>query len=392
MYTKVFFALMLSNASLRVATLMLVTLVPLYALDIGLSPLEVGLTTTLYFGAAALARPLSGWLVDTRGRWPIMFIGVILLTLASGMYLLTIPAALFLTLRAVQGVGFSLNSTASNALASDMIPRERLAEGLGILGLEQTVVQIFAPWLALILIASYDYETAFAVVVGCCVANLLLRIPLAKTAKALETTRRQQPKPAQTQRKFWTKIVEPDAWRPASVMFFFMMGNTCVGTFLAASALSREISNVGLFFVASGVALAISRLLIGPLQRHLSLLKVVALGIALSGVSMLCMYLATGTWGLILAGVLYGLGVGVVTPSMNAITVLAARSQARGRASATLFLAMDTGMALGAWALGYVAVVQNMHTTFLWAAGSMAIALFWLVWLARTGRLRTRRI
>lgn len=149
---------------------------------------------------------------------------------------------------------------------------------------------------------------------------------------------------------------------------------------------------MGLFFVASGVALAISRLLIGPLQRHLSLLKVVALGIALSGVSMLCMYLATGTWGLILAGVLYGLGVGVVTPSMNAITVLAARSQARGRASATLFLAMDTGMALGAWALGYVAVVQNMHTTFLWAAGSMAIALFWLVWLARTGRLRTRRI
>lgn len=388
MYTRVFFALMLSNASLRIATLMLVTLVPLYALDIGLSALEVGLTTTLYFGAAALARPVSGWLVDSRGRWPIMFLGVILLTLATGMYLLSIPAALFLTLRAVQGVGFSLNSTAANALASDMIPRERLAEGLGILGLEQTVVQIFAPWLALFLVAAYDFETAFAVVVGCCLLNLLLRLPLAKTAKALELARSKQLRSLPRQSKFWGKIVEPQAWRPASVMMFYMMGNTCVGTFLAASALSRGIGNVGLFFVASGVALAISRVLIGPAQRRLSLLKVVAVGIVFSGVSLVCMYLAADTWGLIGAGILYGLGVGVVTPSMNATTVMAASAQSRGQASATLYLAMDVGMALGAWGLGYVAIFQGMDATFLWAAGSMAAALFWLIWLARSGQLR----
>lgn len=387
MYTRVFFALMLSNASLRVATLMLVTLVPLYALDIGLSALEVGLTTTLYFGAAALARPVSGWLVDSRGRWPIMFVGVALLTVASGMYLLTIPAALFLVLRAVQGVGFSLNSTATNTLATDMIPRERLAEGLGILGLEQTVVQILAPWMALILVTTYNYEIAFAVVVGCCLINLLLRIPLAKPAKALEATRRRQPKPRPVPGSAWGKIVEPDSWRPASVMLFFMMGNTCVGTFLAASALGRGINNVGLFFVASGVALAISRLLIGPVQRRFSLLQVVATGILLSGISMVCMYYAADTWGLIGAGAIYGLGVGVVTPSMNAMTVMAARPQARGRASATLFLAMDTGMALGAWALGYIAVIYSMEVTFLWAAGSVLLAMFWLLWLARSGRL-----
>lgn len=387
MYTRVFFALMFSNASLRVATLMLVTLVPLYALDIGLSPLEVGLTTTLYFGAAALTRPVSGWLVDSRGRWSIMFVGVILLTLASGMYLLSIPAALFLTLRAIQGVGFSLNSTATNALATDIIPRERLAEGLGILGLEMTVVQIFAPWLALFLLTNYNYEIAFAVVVGCCVVNLLLRIPLAKAAKALEAVRRNQPRSRQKQGKIWAKIVEPDAWRPASIMFFFMMGNTCVGTFLAASALSRGIEDVGLFFIASGVCLAISRLLIGPAQRRFSLLKVVAAGIALSAVSLVCMYFVADTWGLIGAGLLYGLGLGVVTPSMNAMTVMSARSDARGRASATLYLAMDVGMALGAWALGYVAMFYNMHVTFLWAAGSLLMALIWLIWLARSGRL-----
>ena len=112
MYTRVFFALMLSNASLRIATMMLVTLVPLYAFDLGLSPVQVGLTSTLYFATAALTRPLSGWLVDSRGRWVIMLLGVALFTAATGLYLLSLPVWLFLALRAVQGAGFSLNGTA----------------------------------------------------------------------------------------------------------------------------------------------------------------------------------------------------------------------------------------------------------------------------------------
>lgn len=59
------------------------------------------------------------------------------------------------------------------------------------------------------------------------------------------------------------QLVEKDAWRPATVMLCFMFGTTCVNTFLAAYGQQQGLGNVGLFFVASGVALAISRLLMG---------------------------------------------------------------------------------------------------------------------------------
>ncbi|MGO2068350.1 MULTISPECIES: MFS transporter [Glutamicibacter] len=108
MYSRTFFALMLSNASLRVATMMLVALVPLYAFDLGLSPAEVGLTSTLYFATAALSRPLAGWLVDAKGRWMAMLLGASFFTIGTGLHLLSLPVRHFLALRALQGAGFSL--------------------------------------------------------------------------------------------------------------------------------------------------------------------------------------------------------------------------------------------------------------------------------------------
>lgn len=181
---------MFSNASLRIATMMLVTLVPLYAFDLGLNAMQVGLTSTLYFATAALTRPVSGWLVDTRGRWVVMLLGVGIFTVATGLYLLSIPAWLFLALRAFQGAGFSLNGTAVSTLATDLIPEKKLAEGLGILSLEQTVVTIFAPWLALTLRVHAGYEVAFGVALVCCGLNFLLRFALAKEAKAIDAGRR----------------------------------------------------------------------------------------------------------------------------------------------------------------------------------------------------------
>lgn len=390
MYTRVFFALMLSNASLRIATMMLVTLVPLYAFDLGLSPVQVGLTSTLYFATAALTRPLSGWLVDSRGRWVIMLLGVALFTAATGLYLLSLPVWLFLALRAVQGAGFSLNGTAVSTLATDIIPEKKLAEGLGILSLEQTVVTIFAPWLALTLRIHAGYEVAFAVALGCCVLNFLVRMALAKEAKAIDARRRAKAStiPGRNRSGFHLKnLVEKDSWRPATVMLCFMFGSTSVSTFLAAYALSQGMENIGLFFVMSGLMLAVSRLLIGTMRKVLSLTGIVVGGVVLNVGAMLCIYFADGLGLLLVAGALFGFSTGVVSPSMNSISVLSARPEARGRASATYFFALDVSTALGAWILGTIAALWTLREAFLTSAAIVALSLLLIMWLYRTGRM-----
>lgn len=376
---------MFSNASLRVATMMLVALVPLYAFDLGLSATEVGLTSTLYFGAAALSRPLSGWLVDNKGRWAIMLLGVSLFTFATGLYLLSLPVWLFLSLRALQGAGFSLNGTAVGTLATDIIPEKKLAEGLGILSLEQTVVTIIAPGMALTLRQVAGYEVAFGVALGFCLLNLLLRLALAKPAKEVE--RRRQASMRAPARLNLKQLVEKDAWRPSTVMLCFMFGTTCVNTFLAAYGLQQGMENVGLFFVASGVALAISRLLMGWLRKRLSLTSIVCFGVLFSAGSMGCIYYGQSMGMLIAAGICFGFGAGVVSPAMNSIAVLSARPEARGQASATYYFALDVSTAVGAWVLGVIASVYSMRDVFAVSGAMVLSSLFLILWLHRTQRL-----
>lgn len=390
MYNWTFFALMLSNASLRVATMMLVALVPLYAFDLGLSPVQVGLTSTLYFATAALCRPLAGWLVDTKGRWLIMLLGVVLFTLATGLYLLSLPVWLFLALRALQGAGFSLNGTAVGTLATDIIPEKKLAEGLGILSLEQTAVTIFAPGLALTLREIAGYETAFGVALAFCLMNFLLRIPLAKPAKEVEIRRRASMSSA-THRGI-LQLVEKDAWRPATVMLCFMFGTTCVNTFLAAYGLQQGLGNVGLFFVASGIALAVSRLLMGWLRRRMSLTMIVCFGVLFSTASMALIYFAASMPMLIVSGACFGFGAGVVSPAMNSISVLSAKPEARGKASATYFFALDVSTAAGAWILGLVASAASMRDVFAVSGVMVLSSLLLILWLHRTQRLPRKGI
>lgn len=376
---------MLSNASLRVATMMLVTLVPLYAFDLGLSATQIGLTSTLYFATAALSRPLAGWLVDAKGRWTIMLLGVSLFTIATGLFLLSLPVWLFLALRAVQGAGFSLNGTAVATLATDIIPEKNLAEGLGILSLEQTVVTIFAPGLALTLRQTAGYEVAFGVALAFCLLNFLLRLALAKPAKEVEKQRKIEAlAPARIDLK---QLVEKDAWRPSTVMLCFMFGTTSVNTFLAAYGIQQGIENVGPFFVASGIALAISRLLMGWLRKRLSLTSIVCFGVLFSTASMSLIYYAHSMTMLIAAGACFGFGAGVVSPAMNSISVLSAKPEARGRASATFFFALDVSTAVGAWVLGIVASVLSMRSAFAVSGLIVFSSLFLIWWLHRTERL-----
>ncbi|MFT4212914.1 MAG: MFS transporter [Microbacterium sp.] len=385
---------MASNACLRASSFMLMTLVPVYVMDNGFSAADAGLTTTLYMGAAVLMRPVAGSLVDRRGRWIAMTIGAVAFTVASGLLPLATPLWLFLVVRAIQGLGFSLNGTAVMTLATDIIPERRLAQGIGLLGLEQTIVQMFAPWLALELRAVAGYAVAFLVVFAFGVLNLLLRIPLAATSRRVDRERRErilvrEDDPLrQTRVPLWHRVVERDAWRVSSVMFFVMFGTTSVNSFLAAYAIARGIENAGFFFTASGLAVAVSRVLLVPLGRRFGQLKVVMPGIVTVSLAMLVIVWAPGLPQLIVAGLLYGLGTGMIAPGLNTLAILGASRRNRGRASSTFYMAMDLGNALGAAALGVVASASGLGSAFVVSsvvvvvAGLVLALQWWRGWVS----------
>jgi predicted MFS family arabinose efflux permease len=91
--------------------------------------------------------------------------------------------------------------------------------------------------------------------------------------------------------------------------------------------------------------------------------------------SMLGMYSSANLAVLLLSGVLFGLGMGMVQPELNSLAVLAVRDERRGLANSTFFMAMDFGMAAGAYAMGALADQAGMGSIFLAGAGFSILTL-----------------
>ncbi|BBB00305.1 hypothetical protein RVR_7310 [Actinacidiphila reveromycinica] len=417
-FTLPFVSLMTANGLLRICTYMLITVVPLYALHNGLSLTEAGLTTTFYMAAALVVRPLSGRLVDARGRFVVMLLGSVLYFVATGLYVLALPVWLLLAVRALQGLGFSFNGTAVMTLATDLIPESRMSEGIGYLGIEQTVAQIFAPWLALTVVNAYGYRAAFVVVFVLAGVNLLVRLPLGRVAKqhrragsgsgsgrGIEgagdagagavpgadagagavpvvgaapedgpvvpvasgaAAGRAAPEP------WWNRLVDRDAARPAAIMFFIMSGVAAVNTFLAAYTTGRGIADSGLFFTASGIMLAAARIAGGRLQRRFGTTPTITAGILSVAAGLLLVRWSPDLAVLMAGGACYGWGMGTAQPGMSALAVLVADKSRRGLANSTFFMAMDLSQAVDAAALGALAGLAGTGSVFLASAALVA--------------------
>ena len=394
--------IMVADLLLRVCITMQGTLFPLYMIERGFSTTVAGLTTTAFMIVALAVRPLSGRLVDSKGRIHVITVGAVTYFLASGFYLFQIPAWLFLTVRGVQGFGFSFYGTALMTLATDTIPKSRMSEGIGYLGLTRTIAGAFPPLLALALKDAYGYQATYTIIFILASSTLLSGCTLNTSKKRAQasdhdTDRRSVKKVEDSdtlsQRgkgvPVWEKIVDKDALKSSSIMLLIMFVNSSVGTFMVAHAIDNGISNPGLFFTANAAATALARVSVGKLSQKFGSVAVLAPGLVLTCLSMIGIYSSADVAALTVSGILFGLGMGMVQPELNSLAVLATRDERRGLANATFFMAMDLGTAVGAYAMGLLAHYAGLGSTFLAGATLTAITLFGYLLLERKGCLHT---
>ena len=391
-FTTEFINIVVADLMIRICSYMQATLLPLYILEQGYSPALAGLTTSVFMLMSILSRPASGNMVDTRGRYLVMMIGSLAYCLATGFYLFAIPISFLLVIRAVQGFGFSFNGTALMTMATDIIPEQKLSEGIGYLGLTQTIAQAFAPAFALALSNAYGYEFSLKLVFAVTVLNLLTRFPLKAIDKRLlgaaakhDDKAANHNEPIQKQSGAKLRIIDKDAWKPSLIMVFVVFAASGVGTFLLAFAVQRGINNPGMFFTASALSVAAARLTVGKIHNRFGSAVVLVPGFILFIISLLLIFSATNLMLLIIAGICYGLGIGVMVPEVNTLAILAAEKENRGLANSTVFMAMDLGMALGAVSLGIFADCNGFASIFLLCAGVVFATLLAYLFLLRTG-------
>ena len=144
---------------------------PLYIARLGGSTTQAGVITTAYVLAAVAIRPVSGILADRSGRVKQMVAGAVICAVTCALYGFTGMIPLLILIRAANGIGFGAMSTCAGASVADVVPKKRLAEGIGYSGMASTLAQAVAPGIALALIpgdAIGEYRTLFILSAGIC--------------------------------------------------------------------------------------------------------------------------------------------------------------------------------------------------------------------------------
>lgn len=359
---------------------------PVYVISIGRTAADAGLTVGLFALAAMIGRPFWGLILDRMRKSMIYLLGA--LTFGAGCAMLVFPSQLdslkyLLVARFIQGIGFSSLTTSAGAMIADILPRDRLAEGIGYYSLSGTVSNAIGPILALTVASQAGYLAMFRVQLGLTVLTILLILPLKKINPAeLASIHHPEPsaappaaaKPDRMQRSFWLAIVEPSALPFAGLMLGLAVVVGGVQTFLPVLTTSRQLGSTGLYFaIQAGAVLAIrlfyNRLVQAYHLHHLIQFSIILIAAGM-GVILVPHALAYYT-----SAIFYGLGFGFIYPVLNALILENCPPAKRGQANATFFLSMDLGIGAGSILLGYLARQLNTEAVFIVSVGLSLLTL-----------------
>ncbi|MCL6635609.1 MAG: MFS transporter, partial [Peptococcaceae bacterium] len=307
-----------------------------------------GLAMGVFLLAAVLFRPFAGRSVDKRDRRGIFLFGSAVFFLSALAFNLAPVLAVLLTARFVQGIGWAYCNTAAGTLASDIIPKSRLAEGMGYYGLSLCVAMGIGPDLALFLSRRYSFQVMFYACAGFVFASFLLALFMRHRRAGGSNN----PMPTG---KALLLLLEKQALPPSLVMFFIASGYAAVISFLALYGQHRRVADIGLFFTAYAAVMIFSRPFFGRLADRKGYSIVLIPGIILCTLTVVIIYFAHSLPVFILAGLVYGIGFGAVMPPTQALSVMNVPPERRGAATATYFLFLDLGLGIGSVLWGLVA-------------------------------------
>ena len=173
LWTGSFLRICLVNLFIFVNFHALLPTFPFFVTYLGGDAVTIGLATALFSIASIVSRPFVGWLIDTRGRYAILVLGLIGMTLIPMGYFVSAGIATAVILRTAHGVFHAASSNASSTWVTDIIPHKRMGEGLGMYGLSMAISTAVAPALGLAVMNAWGFRPLFAIAALTALAALL---------------------------------------------------------------------------------------------------------------------------------------------------------------------------------------------------------------------------
>jgi MFS family permease len=307
-----------------------------------------GLIIALFTLTAGISRPFSGRLTDTLGRVPVMAVGSIVCFVCGILYPVLGTVSGFLFLRLIHGFSTGFKPTATAAYVADIVPRERWGEALGLHGLCFSIGMALGPAIG----SSIKlYSSMNMLFYASSVFALLSIVILMNMKETLKHKQRFSLRILKISRK---DIIALEVLPAAIVTFLSYMAYGVILTLIPDWSQHLGIANKGLFFMVFTITSVMIRFGAGKASDKYGRLRLIAIGLFLLIISLVIVGFSTSIAGFLAGAALYGVSTGIVSPALNAWTVDMSFPEHRGKAMATMYIALEAGIGLGALFAGWV--------------------------------------
>lgn len=370
LWTKDFILLLLiTTLSMTAITTQMGTL-PLLVAQIGGSKAISGAIVGVLGIAALFVRFPIGLMLDKYGRKILLLIGLLILVIDFTLlnFLQTL-LSLFL-LRLVQGVGNSVQATASATMTADLIPKERLTIGLGYFSIAQSVPSAIGPLIGLTVVQNYGFESLFRVALVLTIIAFILSLFVNESLLVRETI---------PQTEVDTSLLKnPGVIFPSLIMFMIYLAQAGVVAFIAQLALERGILGAGYYFTLMSLVSVTVRLCFSSILFRLKRSLVIHVSIFFIIIAYGNIVFASSIIYLLISAILFGIGIANLMPLMNTIVLQSVSDSQTGKATAIFMLSLDVAYGGGAVIWGIIASVFGFEWMYFFCAMSGVIA--WLIY------------
>lgn len=370
LWTKDFTLIIIINFLVFMNHLMILSTFPFYIEYLGGSETVAGLAAALFSIVAVVFRPVIGWMLDNGKRKTILIIGLCGMALMPIGYLALSAMFLAFVCRMVHGASLAFSNTSTSTIATDIIPRSRFAEGMGMFGLATALATACAPALGLALMDSMGFTTLFLFaaisIVIALILFLILRVPEIKVVHKPFTVK---------------GLLDKDALPASFTALIFMLTYGALENFTAKFAAEQNLPSGGIFFAIMAVALLITRLSAGKVtdQRGEGIFAYTC------NIAMLVAFLLMGLFPNIvtylLSAVLAGFGFGGLEPALQSMAVAIAPPERRGSANSTFLCAYDIGIGVGGGIAGsLITAVGYNHMFVIMSIFNILSIVIYMAW------------
>lgn len=353
-WNRRFILLFITNLLVLAAFYASIPIIPIYCQEIGITGSKIGIVLTAMSVATILFRPVAGYLLDNFNRYRVYLLFLALFCLSFPAFIAFPIFGVLIIIRLYMGAVYSVCGSATMTLAGDVLPVQKITEGISRFAFTVSIGMAVGPYVGLQVQSHMSSKASFLTIFGISVAALI----------CVSCCRIQYPKVARKKFSIRDSIYTPALPFMFNMMFLMIPYGAVIAyssIFAQEKGLSAYLPYFYIFLVLGMLVSKLSTQKMIDAGRHKILVCLSLIVLILTMLSYL--FMSTGIH-LLVSGFLFGLGYGILQPLFQSFVTGTTDAPKRGVANATYMLSYDIGIGIGSLLMGFLQETLGLPVGF----------------------------